>query len=47
MKKTQPPVAAESATTSQEEANRSEVSKVVGLRSNAGLLVGNAGLGWI
>lgn len=47
MKKTQPPMAAESATTSQEEVNRSEVSKVVGLRSNVGLPVGDAGLGWI
>ena len=47
MRETRSPVVAESARTSHEEANGSEVSEVVGLRSKAGLLVGDAGLGWI
>ena len=47
MRKTRSPVVAESARTSQEEANGSEVSEVVGLRSKTGLLGGDVGLGWI
>ena len=47
MRETRSPVVVKSAITSPEEANESEGSEVVGLRSRNGLLRGNAGLGWI